>query len=572
MTHLTLLQALLAIVFSVFAYLQMQLISGLGEGRVDTSFAIQTALLFVLYVGLDLREDYLRGSVYAKLSAEMKTDAARAFLTDSFQNHSRKTAEEHISYFTGEVDAVLNQHFYFSLYQPKLLFQFATGFAVLLVISWQCGLAVTVAVVGFALIIRLFSKKIAAKQRRVQENKAVFVDTLSELHNGYEEIHLNQMQHLAEEDFASSNVALEQAQYDYRLAQSAVETLGVGQNMLIYMLILIVGGMLAYHGYTGLGVFVSAATLSVQLLNHWSLLSRIKASQKAVEPLKQELDAYRGVQSPSELKTLYTQAQLQGGTLPSHLKSNQSSVSLAPANGQLPQKRQDQEQEQGGEHVLLQASGVSFGYKTGEDSMGDHEGEQASDKAAPNAGGEAETTLIQNVNLEIARGQKCLITGDSGSGKSTLLELLNGHMDCDGGRIERYTEKIAYIPQSSFLFHGTLRENLVFDGVAKDEEMLALLRKLELDFPLEMVVEGGLNLSGGEKARVVLARALLSQPDLLITDELTANLDGALGRKIEEMLLTDYPDMALCSVAHRTYCAEQYDKRWHLAAKTWEVK
>lgn len=138
------------------------------------------------------------------------------------------------------------------------------------------------------------------------------------------------------------------------------------------------------------------------------------------------------------------------------------------------------------------------------------------------------------------------------------------------GSLARYTDRtgIAYIPQEPFLFQGTLRQNIVFDQDADDDILRSLLDKLALDLPLGITVEeAGSNLSGGQKTRVALARVLLNPPDLLVADELTANLDRELGRRIENMLLAEYPEMALCMVAHRTYCPEQYDVRWNLSSR-----
>ena len=245
----------------------------------------------------------------------------------------------------------------------------------------------------------------------------------------------------------------------------------------------------------GLGLFVSAAELSVQALNQWSMLSRIRGKIKGVEQLKKELDVY---------------------------------VQEAPEQDAFSEYADDGD-------TLLEVRNLHFRYNS-------------------------ETPLLEGVNLRIHRGEKLLITGESGNGKSTFLELLIGHKEGQNGNISRFAGKIAYVPQEHFLFQGTLRQNLVFNQEVAEGVLCEMLQKLELDLPLDwMIEEGGTNLSGGQRARVVLARALLAKPDLLVTDELTANLDSALGRKIEEMLLTEYPQMAWCAGAHRTYCLERYD-------------
>lgn len=493
MARLVFIQIFSALASCTFVYMQMRLISDLERETVNGYLAVLTAVALALSIFLELFEAYMRGRSYAAFSAEVKGRTAKAFLMQSAQSYGAKSDEEHLSFFLGEVDTVLNQYFYIGLYGMKLLLQFSTTFVTLFVISWQCGLAVTAAAVGFGAVIRFLSGKLTEKQQQLQEKKAAFVDTLVELHEGYEEIHLNQMEPLAEENFSQANKNLEKTQYDYRLAQLGIETLGVGQNMLIYILILIVGGGLAYSGRVGLGVFVSAAELSVQALNQWSMLSRIRVKIKGVEQLKRDLSAYLEEVPPSE--TLL----------------------------------------QNGGNMLLEVRNLCFRY-------------------------EAETPLLEGVNLGIHKGKKYLITGESGSGKSTFLELLVGHKVCQAGGISRFTGRIAYVPQEPFLFKGTLRQNMVFDQDVADGVLCELLQKLELDLPLDLLIEdGGANLSGGQRARVALARALLTAPDLLVTDELTANMDGALGRRIEEMLLTENAQMALCAVTHRTYFPEGYD-------------
>ena len=495
---LALLQLLSALFSCAFVYMQMQLISDLEMEKISGRLAVVTVITLICMIILELFESYRRGREYAVFSVRVKERAAQAFLGQPAWKYGDNSNEEHLSFFSNDVNTVLNQYFYMILYGMKMLIQFSTTFLTLFVISWQCGLAVIMAAVGFGVVIRFFSESLSIKQQKVQEKKADFVDTLVELHEGYEELHLNQMEQLAEEHFTETNKALEQTQYHFRLAKLRMEILGIGQNMLIYILILIIGGILTYRGKTGIGVFVSAAGLSVQALNQWSLLSRIWVCIKGVEPLKKELDVFLEATTPEKLLSLNK------------------------------------------ENMLLEVRNLSFYYEEG-------------------------TPLLEDVNLVIHKGKKYLITGRSGKGKSTLLELLAGHKIGQSGELFKYTDKIAYIPQEPYLFSGTLRQNLVFDQNVPDTMLDEMLKKLNLDLPLDLVIElGGANLSGGQRMRIALARALLSTPDLLIIDELTANLDQVSGQMIEEMLIKEYPYMALCAVAHRTYCWEGYDVKLEL--------
>lgn len=496
-------QLLSAISFAAFVYMQMCLINGLQEQQLQPYIMLGTAGLLILAIGSEVLEVYLRGRKYADCCVELKHRSVKAFFAQALREHGRKSEEEQLSFFANDVDTVLNEYVYMELYGKKLLFQFVFTFAALLIVSFYCGMAVTIAMAGFSIAIHIRRDRLTKKQQRVQEQKAVFTETLTQLHEGFEEIHLNQMEAAAEEEFKRENNSLEEAVYAYRQEQLVLETLGVGQNMLIYMLVLVVGAALAYDGMAGVGVFLSAAELSVQALNEWSLLSRVIVKLKGTGSLKKEIEAY-----------------LQKAEFPEK------------GTEQVLEKETKQTSE---EDILLEVKNLAFAYEQGE-------------------------LLWENVNLKIYRGKKYLISGPSGSGKTTFLELLMGHRIAQTGQVDRFTDKIAYVSQEPFLFHGTLRENIVFEGGVQERQLCEVLQKLELDLePDHIIEEHGENLSGGQKTRVALARALMMQPKLLVVDELTANMDSGLGSRLEEMLLTQYPQMALCAVAHKTYCAENYD-------------
>src|SRR5204862_3154270 len=137
--------------------------------------------------------------------------------------------------------------------------------------------------------------------------------------------------------------------------------------------------------------------------------------------------------------------------------------------------------------------------------------------------------------------------GPSGAGKTTLVKLLvglyppqtgdilyNGH-SASTVDLDQLRERIGFVTQDTQLFSGTIRENLLFvNPHASDEECLEVLRKAACDSLLAraekglstVIGEGGVKVSGGEKQRLSIARALLRQPQLLVFDEATSSLDS----------------------------------------------
>ena len=172
------------------------------------------------------------------------------------------------------------------------------------------------------------------------------------------------------------------------------------------------------------------------------------------------------------------------------------------------------------------------------------------------AGGDS----LTGISFTARRGQTVGVIGGTGSGKSTLVNLIPRFYDADQGQVlvggvdvreqplEALREKIAVVPQKAVLFHGTIRENLLWGKRnATDAELWAALetaqaaevvrgKALGLDEPIE---QGGRNLSGGQRQRLTIARALVKQPEILILDDSASALDyatdAALRKALREM-------------------------------------
>jgi len=171
---------------------------------------------------------------------------------------------------------------------------------------------------------------------------------------------------------------------------------------------------------------------------------------------------------------------------------------------------------------------------------------------------------LVDINFTIEPGQKVALIGESGAGKSTIMRLLLRYMDPDGGEIlvggvnlqnielNSWTRYHAYIAQDPKIFDGTIEYNLTY-GLSQDEKdrltrenLWQIMQDFRVDFRdfrsrkdkgLDVRVgRGGIELSGGEKQRLMIAAAAIQNPKLLVVDEATSSLDSTIERQVQEGL------------------------------------
>jgi ATP-binding cassette subfamily B protein len=186
----------------------------------------------------------------------------------------------------------------------------------------------------------------------------------------------------------------------------------------------------------------------------------------------------------------------------------------------------------------------------------------------------ANAPALTDISFTVVRGETIAFVGPSGAGKTTLVKLLVGLYRPETGRIlynghpwdvvdlDQLREKVGFVTQDTQLFSGSIRENLLFvrpDG--SDAECLDVLRKAACDSLLAradrgldtVIGEGGVKVSGGEKQRLSIARALLRRPHLLVFDEATSSLDSLTEEEISRTIrdVATSQELMTVLIAHR---------------------
>lgn len=200
--------------------------------------------------------------------------------------------------------------------------------------------------------------------------------------------------------------------------------------------------------------------------------------------------------------------------------------------------------------------------------------------------GESKPFVLHGTTLEIIKGQSVALIGASGAGKTTLADVILGLLPPQGGSVlmdgmdiysipEAWSRIIGYVPQGVYLVDDTIRNNVRFgytDGQNDDEKIWKALEQAQLSdfvrslpYQLDTIVgERGVRFSGGQRQRIAIARALYSDPEILVLDEATSALDNETETAVMEAIDSLQGKITMIIVAHRLTTIKNCDKIYEI--------
>lgn len=436
------------------------------------------------------------------INISLKEDLCRAVLGMSYQNYTGEN-NDYLSILNNDTKAISSCYFLSWLSLYRVIWSFLVS--VITAIKLSSVITAIVFFVGIisVLIPRLLGDKIDKLQLTLSEQKEEYCRIVNDILCGFSTIKTTRSESFFEKKHNSSNVKTENLAYRINRTVYFSTWFSMLCSSAVYILTVILGGILVLHGKMTAGFVVSISQLIGGIVAPLEQVPQLLTQIRSVKSICKKCETILDVQEP------------------------------------LPLQKTKEEK--------LECKEVLFYYNNTQNG-------------------------IERFCYEFEMGKKYLLVGISGGGKSTVGKLIAGLYECKKGSIQypgSVTERkdLMYVTQQSHIFCDTLRNNITLGKIYSDDEILTVLERcaltefvLKLPHGLDEILQEKYSCSGGEAARISLARAILRNPKILISDEITAHLDSHTSNKIDEMILC-LKNILLLTITHKMKeeLAEQYD-------------
>ena len=474
----------------------------------------------VLRLALQGSQSFLVQTIGQRLTARLRVDLFRHALNLSLSFHDRTPVGKLLTRLTSDVDALAEVFGSGAIGVLADLVTLAVIASLMLSIDMRLGLLLLALQLPVAYLVINLQQRYRKANYRVREELGQLNADLQENLQGLEVVQMFRREQLNSERFALTNAKYRRAVDGTIFYDSAISALLEWVALIAVALVLAIGGGLVGAELIGLG----------------TLTTFILYSQRLFDPLRQMAERFTQIQGG------LTAVERIGELLDQPLEIIESSQPAAPQTLA----------EQQGEVIF---EDVSFGYRDNE-------------------------PILRDLNLRIAPGEHVALVGPTGSGKTTVIRLLcrlyqpqQGRILLDGVNIQdlpipELRRRLGVVLQDTFLFSGSVADNLRLDSQIPRPDLERLCGELGLEPLLERLPQGldtplrerGGNLSSGERQLLAVARVALRNPSVLVMDEATAFMDPATEATLQRDLGRLLDHRTAIVIAHRLATVEASDR------------
>ncbi|KAI4908876.1 hypothetical protein J4E90_008613 [Alternaria incomplexa] len=509
------------------------LVEHLGKGQLP----LKDIMLYVVYRSLQGQQGVL-GSLRAILWIPISQSAYRRLTVAAFEHVMKLSLDFHLSKRVGEVISALSKGSAINTFLDGLVFQlFPMVFdlaiaAVYFFVFLDAFYAIiVVAVMWFYLFITIYMAKYRGRARREAATRDREMDAAkTDAIMSYETVHHNSALPLELSKFQRLVKYFQEAEYSVFFSLNALNAV---QNFIFVVGVLLTCLLAAFQiseGIYKVAMFVTILTYLAQLqapLNFFgSFYTQVQNNMVDAERMLALVSSFDFMVHANDTKANTYVLQYK---ITPQVQNSPHAKPMNTCSGRIT------------------LNDVEFAY----------------DKRKP---------TLSNVSFEVQPGTTTAIVGESGSGKSTILKLLFRFYEVDGGSVQidgidvrditmaTLRTHFSVVPQDTILFNETILYNVKYSNPSASFEdvqaacKVASIHEKIISFPdgyNSNVGERGLRLSGGEKQRIAIARAVLKHPQIMLLDEATASLDSQTERLIQDSLKTACKGRTTIAIAHR---------------------
>ena len=498
--------SLVALASICFDFLMGFIIDIFASGD-SSKFLVITIVSISLIIIMFLTE-YIDGIVmssYIKNTVNyLRTDIFSKIINKDIKDFSLDNSGKYISILYNDIK-IIEDSFFNNLFQVISCFiSFIISLVVLFSISPSIVIFISIfGVLGFV-IPNALSKKLVVQKSEYSQNLEEVTSITKDLFSGFEVIKGFNISNKINEIFKTASTNVEDSKKKYSILEAIIRGFSLSFSVTIYLGVLLLGGYLMYKE----SITVGTAIIIIQLSTH--IVGPVKLSISLINQIRSVTLIADKIENILE----DTNADFED----TKLDSFSNSISI---------------------------KNLDFSYSE-------------------------ERKALDNINLTFEKNKKYVIVGESGSGKSTLIKLImryyndySGNISIDNRDLKSIYSADLYknmsmIQQNVFMFDDSIKENIRLYSTHDDNEILDSCKRAGLSKLIERLPEGinslvgenGNKLSGGEKQRIAIARALINDTQILILDESTSALDNETAYNLEKSLL-NLDDLTLITVTHK---------------------